>query len=571
MISKTARHLLFGVAMLGALSVNAEQPEPKTTAAGICGGDTKQISVDCGSVPSAVFSENKLWVVFVQGNFVWLTTSSDLGKTFSKPIQVNDTAHEIYANGENRPKIHVRKNHVYVSWTEKTGGRYTGNIRFARSIDGGKNFSPAIKANDDDLLTSHRFDAMHVTENGRIYLVWLDKRDKEKAEQKGEKYSGSAIYFAVSDNRGKSFEQNKKIADHSCECCRIALDTAGNFAPENSEIVVLWRQIFAGGVRDHALVTLGPEGATGKPQRATVDEWKIDACPHHGPDIASDAALEGYHLAWFSDGAKHQGLYYGQHNSGGAAMGTTARVTAMDTRAGASHPQVLNTKNNLFYAWKVFDGDKTKIKLKTSTDHGTRWSEGRVVASTAGPSDYPLLVGTEDGRAMVAWHTSEEGFRIFDAGGSAVPASSPSVTEVNKDVPLSLQAFNAGSFERIGKTYRDTAHVIVLWSVSCPPCYGELKMLSRWRDENPEFPVVLIATDGTGESDTVADLLSRFKLTGADNWIFADTYTEKLRYSVDPEWRGELPRSYLVGPKSTRVVKGLLAEDTLHEWAEAMK
>lgn len=565
MISKTVWHLTVIIAMLGVASANAEQPDSKIKSAEIC-SDKKVISVHCGSVPSAMFGEDKLWVVFVQNNFVWLSTSSDEGKTFSKPVKVDKVAREVYASGENRPKVHVRGKHVYVSWTEKTGGRYTGNIRFARSIDGGKNFSPAIKVNDDNLLTSHRFDAMHVTENGRIYLVWLDKRDKEAAGQKGKNYSGSAVYFAVSDNHGKSFGKNRKIADHSCECCRIALDGAADFAAENSEAVVLWRQIFAGGVRDHALITLGPAGATSEIQRATVDEWKIDACPHHGPDIATDVAIDGYHLAWFSDGAKHQGLYYGLRNSDG-----TSAVTAIDTSAGASHPQVLAMKNTLLYAWKIFDGEKTAIKVKTSVDHGARWSEGRTIATTMGPSDYPLLLDTGDGRAMLAWHTGEEGFRIFDTGGSRAPGSRPSAAKTANQVPLSLQAFDAGSFDAIREKYRDTAHVVVLWSVTCPPCHGELEMLSRWRDENPRFPVVLIATDGIADSDAVANLLGRFKLTGADNWIFADSYIEKLRYSIDPDWRGELPRSYLVGPESTRVIKGLLTEDTLREWAEAVR
>ena len=565
MIFKTARNLIFIIAMLGVASVSAELPDGKITAAAIC-SDKKEISVHCGSVPSAVFNDGKLWVAFIQGDFVWLTNSSDAGKTFSKPVQVNNVAQEIYANGENRPKIHVRNNHVYVSWTEKTGGQYTGNIRFARSVDGGKSFSRAIKVNDDNFLTSHRFDAMHVTQNGRIYLVWLDKRDKETAEQKGADYSGSAVYFAVSDNHGKSFGKNKKIADHSCECCRIALDNAGDFAAQESEVAVLWRQIFSGGVRDHALMTLGAAGATSRLQRATVDGWKIDACPHHGPDIATDAAIGGYHMAWFSDGAKHQGLYYGLYNLDGAAA-----VTAMDASAGASHPQILNSKNKLLYAWKIFDGEKTAIKLKTSADHGARWSESRILAVTKGSSDYPLLIDAGNGRALLAWHTSEEGFRIVDTGGNAVPGSRSSVSKTMKDVPLSLQALTADSFKQIKKRYRDTAHVIVLWSATCAPCHGELEMLSQWWEENSEFPVVLIATDGIAESDAVADLLGGFKLTGADNWIFADTYIEKLRYSIDPDWRGELPRSYLVGPESTRVIKGLLAEDTLRDWAEVMR
>ena len=43
------------------------------------------------------------------------------------------------------------------------------------------------------------------------------------AAGKGAKYRGAAVYFAVSDNQGASFRGDFKLADYSCECCRIAM------------------------------------------------------------------------------------------------------------------------------------------------------------------------------------------------------------------------------------------------------------------------------------------------------------------------------------------------------------
>ncbi len=389
----------------------------KTVAAKPAGcADSARISVHCGLVPSAKYAGKKLWVTFVQNQFVWVSHSNDNGKNFSTPVKVNNTPQEIYSNGENRPKIHVRGKHIYISWTEKTEGHYTGDIRFARSTDKGKSFSPSIKVNDDGLLTSHRFDAMHVTDEGRIYLAWLDKRNKEAAQKQGGEYPGSAVYFAVSDNSGESFSKNKKVADNSCECCRIAMDDAGKFvaeksATDKSEAVIFWRQIFDGGMRDHALMTLGPNGATSGLYRATIDDWKIDACPHHGPDVAASPARAGYHLAWFSDGAKNQGLYYGFFTG-------EESVTAvqMDSDAGASHPQVFAAKEILYYAWKIFDGKKTVVKLKTSKNQGKSWSDAGVIAGTTGGSDHPLLFASPGGEAVLSWHTDKEGLRIIQLG-----------------------------------------------------------------------------------------------------------------------------------------------------------
>jgi hypothetical protein len=39
-------------------------------------------------------------------------------------------------------------------------------------------------------------------------------------------------------------------------------------------------------------------------------------------------------------------------------------------------------------------------------------------------------------------------------------------------------------------------------------------------------------------------ILQQFNLAGLDNWGFANSDEEKLRYDIDPRWYGDLPRSY---------------------------
>src|SRR3569623_889971 len=88
----------------------------------------------------------------------------------------------------------------------------------------------------------HRFDALIVGRDGKGYVVWLDKRDEAVAKQRGEEYAGAALYYAVSTDRGASFTANRKLADHTCECCRIALDLAPDGRP-----VAFWRHVLEGG------------------------------------------------------------------------------------------------------------------------------------------------------------------------------------------------------------------------------------------------------------------------------------------------------------------------------------
>jgi hypothetical protein len=365
---------------------------------------SKTVSIHCGKTPSVAADGNQIWAVFVQQEHVYLTRSTDTGATWSRPAKVNAEPEQIETNGENRPKLAVTDKALLLSWTQKTAGRFTGDVRFTRSTNGGDSFAEPRTLNDDGLLTSHRFDSLQVTPDGRVLLAWLDKRDKVAAEARNENYSGSALYLAVSRDHGASFSANRRVAHHSCECCRVALAPASE-----GGWTILWRHLFEGGMRDHAFAQVSPNGEVLSLERATVDQWKIDACPHHGPALAPSSRPGRYHLAWFSDGTRHQGIYYGHRHS---QAGVTRQVTAMDTSPSASHPQVLEHQGHVYFVWKWFDGDVMQILLRESNDHGESWSEARSLATTAGASDHPALVVMDDA-PFLAWHTQAEGFRLL--------------------------------------------------------------------------------------------------------------------------------------------------------------
>jgi len=371
------------------------------------------VHVNCGNTPSTfIGEEQKLWVVFEQHGHVYFTLSNDLGITYSPPVVVNEQPEKIYTNGENRPKIAKGKQgEIYISWAKKTEGMYTGEIRFSRSLDGGKTFQKPFTVNNDGLLTSHRFDALQVTESGKVYLAWLDKRDQVAVRKSGGKYSGAALYFAVSDDFGATFVENYKVADNSCECCRIATATYGQ-----DDVVVLWRHIFPESIRDHGFALLKPNGDSTY-SRATVDNWKINACPHHGPDMvpASDSVDQIdteknslYHMVWFSNGTEHKGIYYGLHD---LKTSNQSQIYSVDASASASHPQVENNGQSLYVAWKLFDGERMHIRLITSSDQGQTWEDKGVVLSTDNRSDHPLLI-TSGQKTYLAWHTTDEGYRV---------------------------------------------------------------------------------------------------------------------------------------------------------------
>ncbi len=349
------------------------------------------------AVTAAFDARGRLWLANVDSGHVRVRHSNDQGKTFSAPVRVNPEPERVAADGENRPKLAFGKHgEVYVSWTQSLDVPFAGHVRYAHSRDGGKTFSTPITVNDDHAPISHRFDSLIVDGAGRVHLVWLDKRAKDAG---GGAYAGIALYHAMSAN-GARFGPNTKLADHTCECCRIAvvLDTDG--VP-----VALWRHVFDKNTRDHALLRLDGTSAM---VRASHDDWRVDGCPHHGPalSIGPDGI---YHLAWFTGAPNRAGLYYRRSPDRGRSFGAPMRFGNPEAQPG--RPQVLSMGSRVVLAWKEFDGKSSLVRAMSSRDGGAIWSAPETLARTAGASDHPQLL-PDRGRVFLGWQTVNEGFQL---------------------------------------------------------------------------------------------------------------------------------------------------------------
>lgn len=356
---------------------------------------------------AAVDAQGNLWVAGKENTgtaqYVVLQKSADGGKSWSAPKRIQSEPEAVSAEGENRPKLAFGiKGEIYITYTKPLAKPYTGEIRFVRSLDGGQTFSPPLTVHANRDLITHRFDSMIVDKNGRIYVAWIDKRDLEAAAARKEKYAGAALYYTVSDDSGASFKGDYKIADHSCECCRIALALNPAGKP-----VALWRHIFEPNARDHALVELAADGKTASPARATFDDWRIDACPHHGPALAY-GTNGTRHQVWFNVKDGEGGVFYAS-----AAAGEKPGAPVRLGSAQAAHADVAVAGTSIALAWKQFDGKATAILARLSDDGGLSWRAVEL-ARTQNDSDQPRLLNTPSGILLI-WRTQAEGLRVIPA------------------------------------------------------------------------------------------------------------------------------------------------------------
>jgi hypothetical protein len=80
-------------------------------------------------------------------------------------------------------------------------------------------------------------------------LRGLDRQARPRAG------AGAALYYSVSEDSGATFKGDFKVADHSCECCRIALALT-----RDGKVAAMWRHVFEPNVRDHAFAILPSDG-----------------------------------------------------------------------------------------------------------------------------------------------------------------------------------------------------------------------------------------------------------------------------------------------------------------------
>jgi hypothetical protein len=372
---------------------------------------------DSLAISVAIDSAGKLWRVGVSDGFVEVASSTDLGKTFTKPLRANTEKQTINAHGEVRPKIAIgKKGEVYVTWMQNLAPRFSSYIWFARLLEGRNRFEKPQIVHTDRAEIGHAFEEINVAPNGDITVLWLDARVLAAAKKLGQKHAGSSIYYAVSVDAGKTFAPEQKLADNSCECCRVATT-----AKPDGTVVAMWRHVFEGSERDHNIAEIPKEGAKPEPHRATFGRWVIDGCPHHGAALASGGEGKdwwGYHMAYFDGNEQKSGLYYSRMD--GLAWASSPAKKFGDSSKQAGHPAILSSgqkagEEHVWLVWREKNDGKTSILGMHSEDGGKSWDEAKTLANTSAKADYPILIQHKT-QAYIVWNTQAEGLQVIALG-----------------------------------------------------------------------------------------------------------------------------------------------------------
>jgi hypothetical protein len=382
----------------------------KSAASGAGGGHAVQATACTGTALSCasaatpfIDARGTLWLAWVAGGSVSIARSSDGGRSFAPPVEVGHHGSLLDLGADAKPQIvadaHGRAVVAYGVFKDRN---YNAQVMVSTSLDGGATFSAPRSLSAD--AASQRFPALAIDGEGTVIATWLDKRTTAAARRKGLVQDGAALAQARSTDGGRTFVGESIAQDHTCECCRLAMAIDPQGRP-----VVMYRSIFDGRERDHAVLAFSGNGAAGPVHRVAADHWAIDGCPHHGPSLAIDA--DGtYQAAWFTLGQARQGLYHARSTDGGRSFSPPMAIGDADQQPG--RPTLLARGRSVWLAWKEFDGQRIFIKLRKSGDAGLTWSADKVVAETGGPADHPLLVA-DTRHVHLSWLTRNEGYRLM--------------------------------------------------------------------------------------------------------------------------------------------------------------
>jgi hypothetical protein len=344
-----------------------------------------------------------LWLAWMAAGKVWVAHSRDLGRSFSPAVSASAEPSNLDWGPDARPKIAVdRDGRVFIAFAIFKDKAFNGRVLYTRSVDGGRSFAaPAPITADPE---SQRFEAIALDSDGSLFTAWLDKRNRIPAKARNEEYAGAALAFAWSNDHGATISETHIAHDDTCECCRLGVAFAGPGRP-----VVVFRNIFVGSIRDHAVTTFIDRWTPGPVYRVSVDDWKTDVCPHAGPSLA--VSPDGvYHVAWYTSGSARKGLFYASSADGGRTFSAPMPIGQADRNP--SEPYLIATGDRLWLAWKEFDGNKTTVPLMKSGDGGRTWSPPIVAADTADESDHPVLAA-DGARVFLSWQTRAEGYRLI--------------------------------------------------------------------------------------------------------------------------------------------------------------
>lgn len=338
--------------------------------------------------------------------------SSDGGKTFTPPVQINEKPGDVWGFSVSKPRIVAGANgtlHVFYPGNDvnPTNGKPEAVALYTRSTDGGRSFAKAQRLNEmgktdasdlvhGGLTHAHVFGTLAVDGKGSVYAMWIDTRDMAKEGDSGK------VFMAVSRNDGASFERDREILPADvCPCCQLTA-----FIDDKNRLYVGSRQV-EGKFRDSVVMVSSDGGRSFSPrQRVVGSRWEIEGCPLKATSVAAAGGV--ITAAYYTAGEQPPGAYVVRSTDGGKSWSKPMLAHEGAVTSDAPVLTLAGKTLHLFWHAKMADGVR-RVFTRASSDMGASFGPvSELPAPTGAPAQLPAIAGRPDGSVQVAWQQGTE-------------------------------------------------------------------------------------------------------------------------------------------------------------------
>jgi hypothetical protein len=337
---------------------------------------------------------------------VYLAQSIDAGKKFSNLKKISSNNGKLSLDDGNSPHLGVGDGgEIFATWEEDN------DIKFARSSTLRKKFLPAVRVNDDLGNAVQSFHTMKVTQDGTIFIFWVDGRNHEQGE-----FVSESIFLARSLDNGKTFERNIRISGGVCNCCRPAIAFG-----KTGQVFLSWHHEFPGDIRKVVVVASQNNGLTwSKPIPVSNRGWQIDGCINSGPAMAY---INGkLYVAWFTGAESKSALRFAWSGDEGASFHQLGKI-----QKNVSEPNYPCIENINGEPWVIFQGTNAKNRsasvqawiVKITSEN--KLSLPQAISNDELDAAYPHLYRGENGSVFALWTAlTSQGPKIMMAKGKLI-------------------------------------------------------------------------------------------------------------------------------------------------------
>ena len=240
---------------------------------------------------------------------IWFSRSRDRGVTWSTPVAVSPPGEPLQLDLDSSPILVCDdEHHVGVGWNTAVYPpgmpQQTSDVRFARSMDGGRTWDAAVTVNDDvaNGPSRHSHQNFAVYPDGSLLAAWLDDRPGgERLDADETEGTDASVYIARSFDFGAHWGPNSPQWSRASRGCRVAVAVDLMMRP-----LLSFRKHYPGQIRD--VMMARPDGP---PVRVFNDQWVAPGEPSAGASlvISRDGTMRS---VWYTGAPGRAGVWFRQ-------------------------------------------------------------------------------------------------------------------------------------------------------------------------------------------------------------------------------------------------------------------